>query len=75
MIFGNANLSLVPPEYYDAYYKDVVYEESTLGEVVANYLLGVLMVLSFLVSTALNPVVFYYNYQQVTGTVKLSSRH
>ena len=65
MIFGKVNTSTVPED-YKAYYNHLTTADITLSEVLANYLLGLLIVLSFLLSTSLNPVVFYYNYHQNT---------
>ena len=68
MIFGKTNTSTVPED-YKTYYSHLMGHQDqdiTLLEQSTNYLLGILMILSFLLSTALNPLVFYFNYHQVT---------
>ena len=79
MIFGEAYITSIP-EQYERYYGKLLYNESTgsleyngtlsitlttAWDRAANYSLGVAMLLSFLFSTCLNPLVFYFSYQQV----------
>ena len=67
MIFGKTNTSTVPED-YKIYYSHLMGHQDqdiTVLEQSTNYILGLLMIISFLLSTTLNPLVFYYNYHQV----------
>ena len=67
MIFGKVNTSTVPEEYKIYYSHLMTHDNSiTLLEQLTNYFFGIMMILSFLLSTVLNPVVFYFNYHQRT---------
>jgi hypothetical protein len=67
MIFGKVDTSTVPEE-YRPYYNQILLRDTdiTVAEQLTNYLFGILMIISFLLSTLLNPVVFYYNFHQIT---------
>ena len=63
MIFGKADISHVPEKYL-SYLEHHDFTETTAVDKAGNYILGVTMILSFIISLVLNPTVFYFNYQQ-----------
>ena len=74
MIFGAANLTNIPAS-YEIYYEPfrITLSDPPSGiEVFANYSVGIVMIACFFASWILNPIVFYYNWQQSSTNLRLT---
>ena len=68
MIFGKVYLDLTKLSvHYQGIYKnfvDVLTDETTWGESFANYIFGIIMIASFIISSLANPFLFWFKWQE-----------